>query len=509
MKKIISVVVFSVLFSSCLVETEDSGNITVFKEANEPCLCDGDNPGSSVDISAAKTLFISRVDPENIPPSFSIDPDGDITNQLGSEAIIELEKQFSFTKLIKFMLPDNGSVNFNQFARSYLDGYETVPNQLFESGELNDVRPRKVSRDKIFNEWSPVGTQVDKVLTADSSAYKLLAVFFRPDLIEKDAAGNLLHAGEFRFIYHFKSNDPNALSLQKNHVIFEYKLPLEPATLDGQDIGALTRNGWNKFIGKLQCLSGKEYTDHLVKITNRVTKAKYSGSWKNGSALGQLRINDFLAPHESGVPDSAPWTMFEFRIASNGLLQRHRMPQTPKDNFSNFNGGPPTVFSPSSDKILKDGIFPGSIGSVISELKVNFSKILDPDSSYDLQNKLKAWQVDYGQNASWIKALEGLPIGPPSATPEEQSFVKNRFSINTCNSCHGGHFSSQVLLSPDLSATASLLGREKDHFADLTKIVQFVHVDEKSRPTEFLVHDLINRKEELEFQLSVGNCMEN
>ncbi len=503
MKKIISLVVFCIWITSCLVQTEEQGVIDVLGEASEPCLCDSANPGSSVDISAAKALFISKVDPENFS-TFN-----EITNQLGKDSLDELEKEFSFTKLMKYMLPSDGSVNYNQFVRSYLDGYLSVPSNLFESGELNDVRSRSVSRNKIFNEWSPVGTQADKVLTADSSLYKLLAVLFRPDLIEKDASGNLLNAGEFRFIFHSQSTDPNKHSLQKNHVIFEYKLPLDAATVDGQNVGALTRNEWNKFIGKLQCLNGAEYTKHLIKIATRVTKAKFSGSWRNGSALGQLRINDFLAPHTQGDPQSAPWSMFEFRLASNGLLQRHRMPKTPKDNFANFNGAPPTVFSPTSDKILKDGLSFGSIGSVLAWMQTNFSNVLNPDSDYNLPPKLEAWQVDYGSKASWIKALETENIGPSSATDAQQSFVKNRFSLNSCNSCHGGHFSSQALLNPNLGDTASLLGIDEIDFADISQVVKFVHVDEKSQPSEFLVHDLRNRKEELEFQLSVGNCMEN
>ena len=486
---------------SCLVQTEEESNIIIFKEATEPCLCDSDAPGSSVALTASKVLFINRIDPEK-ETFFNA-----ATNELGEKSLITLDKDFSFTKLIKYMLPINGKVNYNQFARSYLDGYLGVPSNLKLEGELNDVRSRSIARGKIFNEWSPIGNEEAKVLTPDSSSYKLLAVLFRPDLIEKDAAGNLLHAGEFRFIFNFVTTDSTAPSLQKNHVIFEYKLPLETATLNGKDVGALSRNGWNTFIGKLQCLNGQEYIDHLVNIVNRVTKAKFSGPWVNGSALGQLRVNDFLAPHDDEDITSAPWSMFEFRLASTGLLQRHRMPKTPKDNFASFNAGPPTQHNPGRDRILREGLVtrPGEIEKWFIS---NFSKIVNPDSDYNLDPKQEAWQVDYGRSASWIKPFEGQSIGPASASEAQQSFVKNRFSINTCNSCHGGHFQDQSLLTPDLATTSKLLGIDDNDFAGIENQIDFVHVDENGEPSEFLALDLINRRDELEFQLSVGNCME-
>ncbi len=484
--KTIIILSFFFLLSSCLipesadVEAGDS-NLPLFVDEGliaplkESCLC-GAN-GSAVNINQGKVLFLND-----------------------QSLMDELEGEFGFHKLMSAMKPAN--LSFDQFVRSYTDGYglSAIPSGKAVPGEVNDLRARNFSKNEIVNNWPQSGGQFQ----ASGSPYQLIALLFRPELIENDASGNLLHAGEFRFIYKFHPASQSQASLgdKKNHIILEYKLPLEPATLQGQAIGSFKRIHWLRFVSKLHCLNGDDFKNHLRNVLRRVAIADYPTSkWRNGSALGQLRVNDFLNPNTpaSANPVGQDWSLFEYRLGSSGKLERHRMPLTPKDNFSND----------FSAEIKNQGLVNPGPTELINFFTSNFSFIKDDSKDYNLPSKLEAWQNDYVRNTSWGTLLNNNASISALSPAAERSFAKYRFSLNTCNGCHGGTFRSNQNMIPNLGTTAAALGKPSIDFSNINSTINFLHVNKDGLPTIFLLEDLQNRKEELEFQLSVADCMEN
>ncbi len=487
MKNIYRLSILLILLSSCLIpESTDielgESNLPLFIDESflppdkEPCLCQSN--GSAASINREKTLLIND-----------------------QSLMAELNSDFGFHHLLNAMKPT--SMSFHVFARSYLDGYNlsSIPSGKAVAGEQNDLRARTLSRQEIENNWPKDGSGK---LSSKASPYRLLSILYRPELVDHDSSGKLLHGGEFRFIYKFLPEGQTHANLgdKQNHIILEYKLPFEAAKIFGNAVGGFSRVHWLRFISKLNCLSGDQYKDHLKNIIRRVAFAKYSGSkWINGSALGQFRVNDFLNPNTPGAgnPFGQDWVLFEYRLARSGKLERHRMPKTPKDNFSN---------DPSSD-IKNAGLVNLGSQDVVNFIASNFDRIKDENKDYEMPDRMLAWQNDYDKSTSWGTLLNNNSVINSLSPAHEKSFAKYRFSLNTCQGCHGGTFASNQNLIPNLATTAASMGKSSIDFSMISAPINFLHVNKDGLPTIFLLEDLQNRKEELEFQLAIHDCVGN
>jgi len=457
----------------------------------------------------------SEANPINITKSLFINDPNILTT---------LSSTFGFHHLLDAM---RGNIDYNTFLRSYIDGYRmtSIESSQVVAGELNDIRSRNSSANFLFNNFTPFGPIPTKTFNPNGSPYRLIALVYRPDLFGVDANGNVTNAGEFRFI--FKIND-NLAGTQsgirlRNHVIFEYKLPLETATLGMTNIGAFSREDWSKELTQLNCLEGVAYTNHLINIASRVALAKYptNAGWVNGSAIGQLRVNDFLQIRsDQSVNGPISWSLFEYRLRSggafNGQLRRHRMPKTPKDNYSDVTSA--LVVNSDLPNLAPNG------STEISNFFIgSFNSIKDQTLNYDLSDKLKAWHLEYrvqGTGTNWgqvLKTKEAQNTPPFSAgllNQNESSFAKYRFSLNTCNSCHSGAFNSHNggvnEYSPSLAVAGANLGIGTIDFSNINNTNFFVHVEGTNLPnntTSFLNEDLLNRKEELELFIGVTQCL--
>jgi len=442
--------------------------------------------------------------------------------------LAEFSSTFGFHKIIDTL---RGARSYNLFTRDYIDGYRAT--QIEQSkllpNELNDMRSRNVSADFIRNNWPPIGPTVNKVLQATSSPYKLKAIVYRPDLFEVDSNGNEINAGEFRFLFDIPESLAgtqmhNGFPIKlENHVIFEFKLPLDNALLSGESIGAFSREDWAIEFGKLNCLTGEDYNNHLSKLAKRVAYADYpTDKWVNGSALGQLRIADFLQlrSDQNENANDVSWGIFEFRLdPSDGRLHRHRMPKTPKDNYSDV---------PEALVINSDVSEPSPNGSfdIMKFYVDNFFTISDPELDYKFEDKHLAWHLEYqlisglptedgtnwGKNFFIKKEANAAPFDTVTLDPHLSTYAMYRTSLNTCNSCHSGAFNShqppaQGGYLPTLAETGPNLQIDPISFQTITNSVEFVHIQGDGTLSPFIQEDLELRKDDLQFFLGVTQCM--
>jgi len=178
-------------------------------------------------------------------------------------------------------------------------------NQGFAAGTVNGrpVQDRSGVR-ALLTSWPKIpGT--NKIDLAQSP-FRLLAIVNRVDL----ATGN--GAGEGRFVFGLHQGG----SAQRMTVIFEYKLPASAA-----------RQVWAQRFHALGALPfGATYNARLQMITDEYAGRGANPGGVNGSALGQLRTNEFL---------NVPWQLREFQLVSGNpaRLQITTTKQTPDESF--------------------------------------------------------------------------------------------------------------------------------------------------------------------------------
>ena len=156
-------------------------------------------------------------------------------------------------------------------------------------------------------------------LDLSRSAFRLLAIVNRIDLHDSDGV-SATTAGEGRFVFGFA---PFGQTLQAT-LIIEYSIPAgSPA--DVLDLA----NAWHAL--RALTFGSPEYNAALQAVTERFTARNAAPGRPNGSALGQIRTNDFFT-------FSFAWEFREFHLdATSGLLVPAPVAQTPDRSF-NFAG---------------------------------------------------------------------------------------------------------------------------------------------------------------------------
>jgi hypothetical protein len=153
----------------------------------------------------------------------------------------------------------------------------------------------------------------DGKLDLSRQAFRLLAIVNRIDLNDVSAST----AGEGRFVFGFA---PFGQSIQAT-LIIEYNIP---AASQG-DILALA-NAWHAL--RALPFPSEEYNAALQAVTERFTAHNAAPGRPNGSALAQIRTNDFFAL-------SFAWEFREFHLdATTGMLVPATVAQTPDRSFN-------------------------------------------------------------------------------------------------------------------------------------------------------------------------------
>lgn len=280
-------------------------------------------------------------------------------------------------------------------------------------------------------------------LDLSRQAFRLLAIANRIDL--NDASVST--AGEGRFVFGFA---PFGQVLQAT-LIIEYNIPAA-SQADVVDLA----NAWHAL--RALAFPSEEYNAALQKVTERFTARNAAPGRTNGSALGQLRTNDFFQ-------FGGAWEFREFHLdATSGMLVPAPVALTPDRSFNNS----------------------ARLGRFVL---ANEPAILAEKHTVPLMFEGAPFQggnVDASDFFTWLV---------PGASPE----TRNRFARNTCNGCHtqsetGG---SQFQVSPrppfqESQLSGFLLGADVSDFS--AGVVR--HFNELGRRARIL-HDLVCPEETL------------
>jgi len=243
----------------------------------------------------------------------------------------------------------------------------------------------------------------DGKLDLDRAPFRLLAIINRIDLANPSKNS----AGEGRLA--FGLLDPFGNPLQMTMIV-EYNIPATGAA----DVTALA-NAWHG-LSNLPFPS-EQYNAALQAITDRFTKRGSAPGRVNGSALGQLRSNDFFTLGE--------WEFREFHLsAGTGMLAPASPAQTPDRSLN------------GTDALAR--FINGNLDTVMNETFATPETFEgQPFGAGSLITDFFVWQV-------------------PGVDPE----ARHRFARNTCNGCHTSPLETNVgvfQLSPRSQGQESFL----------------------------------------------------
>jgi hypothetical protein len=313
---------------------------------------------------------------------------------------------WAFPRLITEMAnsPATG-VSASDFLRHWLETWLT---SVFANGHDAHPRPRV---NTIINTWRLASGGSFDIRFAP---FKLIAIVNRIDLKGNSGYGTS-NPGEGRFV--FCAIDCNGAILTARNdpgpfmVILEYSL----AKNNCAAIKTLGQQWVN--LSSLE-LGSPAYNTALEEITNQYTMANTIPAKPNGSALNQLRTNDFTLTEI----ENQFWELREFNIdATTHHLKNVTVKQEPhfRYNAVHFN-----TF-PSDYPVLA-----AYINSHQAAIEANNYRVPD---IYDAKNFLdvRAETVN-ATNYHW-NGLE--TAGTSHINSDSARFI---FSLNTCSGCHGG-----------------------------------------------------------------------
>ena len=280
------------------------------------------------------------------------------------------------------------------------------------------VAARPLMRDRIL---APFPRSADGSLDLSHAPFRLLAIANRIDLRDPARAS----AGEGRFV--FGVLDAGGSPLQMT-LIVEYDIP----AASGQEVADLA-GAWHA-LGSIPTPS-EEYNAALQTITDRFTGRDSAPGRVNGSALGQLRTNDF-----SVLGD---WELREFHLsATTGQLRPAPLALTPDRSLNHTT-------------TLADYINANQAAILLEKHTVPESFNGQPFQAGSMITDFFVWSA-----------------------PGVDAEARARFAENTCNGCHSspletGTFVFQIAPRPlgqESAVSPFLVGTQvPDPFAGLVR----------------------------------------
>lgn len=244
-------------------------------------------------------------------------------------------------------------------------------------------------------------------LILERSPLRLLAIVNRVDLRSNAFYGGG-DAGEGRFVFGVMRRLPSgACSLTRFTVILEYGVPIA---------GCSNIKGYGQQWADLDALvlGAPAYNAALQAITDQFTSADAAPSKPNGSAINQIRTNEFA------FPAFFDWELREFTLPlGGGLLDIVSTQMTPNREVHH-------PFSP---------FFAGST-LVADFINANLGSILA--NNYSVPESFLG--IPFLTGASWNPTTApGFVWRHPGIVPSLSGQQARRiFSLNTCDACHGG-----------------------------------------------------------------------
>ena len=282
---------------------------------------------------------------------------------------------------------------------------ERMFQSLIEEQVVNGlaIAPRPNVDERVLTPWP---RDAAGALDLSQAPVRLLAILNRLDLRDLSKG----QAGEGRFVFGVLDGDGNALQFT---LILEYRLP---ASSEGEVLE------WANLWHGLNGLSpeSEDYKLALEQITERFAGNGADPSGINGSALNQLRTNE-LIDFRSGLP----WELREFTLSGSGLLD------------------------PDTVKLNPDRSFNGS-ATLATFVNDNESAILI--ERHDVPATLDGAPFLAGSALNDIDfwAADGIT----------NNDARQKFSLNTCNGCHGAETGTAFLhIEPrEVGSAAALSG---------------------------------------------------
>lgn len=318
-------------------------------------------------------------------------------------------------------------------ARTGVDLHDFVTHWILRWNTTHDVRgdvlPASVQGvnelwyDSVFSGWpklAPGTGNYDDILDMTKAPFRLVAIVNRLDLRRGVAYGG--STGELRFV--FEMIDPATCGSRPFNLILEYEVPLGSCE-EARDWGTL----WYELDS--YALGDPDLSAKLSDITTRITTRDVAPGRPNGSALLSLRTNEqFMAwPH---YPDRN-WDMRAFTLdGDSGYLEPSALDRTP--------AGPWEVPDATTGEAPIDAF-----------ISSNLTAILDGthwvEPTWNGHAPFQGGHAGYGQVACWISPCtspgnhtedRGRWWGTASSgTTRDQRAARHRFSLATCNGCHG------------------------------------------------------------------------
>jgi hypothetical protein len=274
------------------------------------------------------------------------------------------------------------------------------------NGRTVPARPNMATQ--ILNAWPRLSTGE---LDLNRSPFKLVAIINRLDLGRGQGGPyGSSGAGELRFVFTVMNATTCVKPYNSFEVIFEFGVPRTQCLQVKSWAQA-----WLGLSASSLTLGSAAYNAQLESLTEQVVLRNAAPSKPNGSAINQVRTNEFML--------ASPWEMREFRIFSTaanpreftttsapGHLSEHVTVLTPFDLFNNT----PTLTSYLADPVNNAALLAGT---------------------HDVP-------FDYGTTTNFLGAFPWMPTTgfywtAPNLTTVPNGFnVRHKFSLKTCNGCH-------------------------------------------------------------------------
>ena len=287
------------------------------------------------------------------------------------------------------------------FVRRWIDHFEQ-----FQTINFDDVPDRQGDvQAALIDKWEAANLAEGlDPLDLKNAPFRLTAIVNRVDLRSASgyAAGD---GGECRFV--FCAYDLDTGAHKPMTVIFEYGVPLGTC---------VQIKNWAQ---QWQQLSGLEFVSvdpnstfnaNLEDLTDVVALANADPAKPNGSAINQLRSNNFIERF------TLPWTMREWQITGAGVAPNHLTAVTTKQTPADSKMG-------TSDLANYLNTFETDILAGSHSVPLTF-----PGATPFLSGKSQVPTPGFFWNAAGIANNE----------------VRHHFSLNTCNGCHGGEAGAQL-----------------------------------------------------------------
>lgn len=380
----------------------------------------GEILASGLNIDPARSLLI--IHPSVIEdPTRTFNPCTDVGTRMG---------KWTFGYLMTQMANQTQTgIDPRVFTRQWLAHWEA---QQTINGFAVPGRP--AIRDKVIIPWELASGGIGAPLDLSEAPFRLLAIVNRIDL-KGNSGYTQNNAGEARFVFGVidrTASNSTCCVVSEMTVIVEYGIDRRSC----EDI-----KSWAQQWVALSSIPmpSAQFNQALENITEQFVRAGVAPHKVNGSALNQLRTNDFLQP-------TPIWELREFKLtpgledpfAANGHLKMTTVKLTPDEQFNNT----------------------ATLGNY---LNANFAQVCAGQHIVPLQ---------FGGGPF----LGGNSFVPPTfwdspaflCPPDPNCNIEFNFSFNTCSGCHFGEtntafyhirptpFGQPPTLSPFLSGVVNV-----------------------------------------------------